>query len=341
MIVMKKGLRMIRKRKKVVLTSDMGGTNADFAIVQFDDKCIRILLKRRESTPSLNNIYESINRFLEYSKDKGYEPDSACIAVAGTVENRAGKQRVKMTNADIVIDSQEIAKRTRLKRILIINDFEAISYATNIISKDSIKVIGSHSPQKGGIRAVVGAGTGLGKSILCFDKRCDAYIPLPSEGGHCDFPVMNEFELKLADFIRKSKGIKAHISYEDVLSGRGLENIYNFLRVTKFQRLPKNLTAEEISNTKKTNQCSKETFDWFIKFYSRCCRNLALETLAMGGIYIAGGIASKNPESFSDRFIDEFRKHERFSNLLKKIPVYLIKDYDVSHIGAAFALTII
>ena len=327
------------KRKKIVLSADIGGTNANFSIASIKDSTIENLLQKRESTESVDDFSKLVNNFLIYAKKNNFEPEIACFAVAGPIEVINGHQRVKMTNSKLVIDSKHLIENTPLQKVLIINDFEAISYAINLLGKDDYITLNKGKTVEKGVKAVVGAGTGLGKNILYFHETTNVYIPLSSEGGHSDLPIENETELHLAEFIKKSHRITTQICYEDVLSGKGLENIYGFLRATKFRNSPKDLTAAEISKTKLDNPCSKETFKWFIRFYARCARNFALDVLARGGVYIAGGIAAKNTEAFFN-FYTEFIKNEVYHDLLSNIPVHIITNYDISLIGAVYALVV-
>ncbi len=218
------------------------------------------------------------------------------------------------------------------------NDFDAVSYAINVLGRQDYIVLNKGRATPKAVKAVLGAGTGLGKNILHYHDKIEAYVPLPSEGGHADLPLLTTTELKMAEFIKKIQGIERQLCYEDVLSGRGLENIYKFLSTTKYPDLPIDLTAAEISTTKKDNSCSQETLEWFIRFYARCARNFALDTLARGGIYIAGGIAAKNHGSFNE-FFEEFIRNEVYEHILRDIPIYLITNYNISLIGAAYALT--
>ncbi len=327
------------KYEKIVLSADIGGTNSNFSIVGFKRGIPEILLFKRESTASADELSDLVNKFFVYAKEKKFEPEVACFAVAGPVESKKEYQTVKMTNADLVVDSRNVLRKTPLINVLIINDFEAISYAINVLRREDIMTLNEGEAVEKGVRAVVGAGTGLGKNILHFHENVNAYIPISSEGGHSDLPLLNEEELRMAEFIKKIRNIKNQVSYEDVLSGRGLENIYKYLSTTMHPSSPRDLSAEEISKTKETNPCSKDTFEWFVRFYARCARNFVLESLARGGLYIAGGIAAKNIDSFSN-FMEEFVKNERFYNLLKNIPVHIITNYDISLFGAAYALTV-
>lgn len=326
---------------KFVLGGDIGGTNANFCIAKISAGQPEIILKQRKNTTAVDDFSQLVIGFLNFAKEHQYSPELACFAVAGPVENLEGFQRVKMTNTKLLIDSKELIEKTTLKKVLLINDFEAISYAINVMKNDDFITINpSSAPElEHDVRAVLGAGTGLGKNILHYQDTVNAYLPIPSEGGHADLPLVDAEELKFAEFIKKLNGIKTQICYEDVLSGKGLENIYQYLQTDRYPDESESLTAPEISKTKNDNPCSRDTFEWFIRFYARCARNFALDVLARGGVYIAGGIAAKNTDAFRG-FADEFVKNEVYQDLLKNIPIYLITNYDISLIGCAYALMV-
>jgi glucokinase len=292
-------------------------------MVGIKGKRFDVLYQHRLSTTSAKKFFELVNEFLINARLAGYKANIACFAVAGPVENGFGYQKVRMTNTKLMIDTRELKSLTPLGTILLINDFEAISYAINVLPKSDLITLNKGKHIKNGVRAVLGAGTGLGKNILYYQKSVQGYLPIPSEGGHADLPVMNESELELIKFVKKQKKLKHQVCYEDVLSGHGLEIIYRYLIKTKYRNLEKNLSAEEISKTKSTNPCSKKTFDLFIRFYARCGRNFALDALARGGVYIAGGIAAKNQDSFKG-FMKEFIKNDTYQGILENIPVHLI-----------------
>ncbi len=296
-----------------------------------------ILYQEQLTTRSAFDFSDLVNEFIIKARLEGYKANIACFAIAGPIEYGSGYQNVKMTNTQLVIDTRKLKHTTPIGTILLLNDFEAISYAINVLPKSDYITLNKSRTMTKGVRAVLGAGTGLGKNTLLYHEGYNAYVPLASEGGHADLPLLNENEFELAKFIKKKNKLRHHVCYEDVLSGRGLENIYCFLNSTKYKDVPKNLGAIKISQTKKNNPCSKETFQWFIKFYARCARNFALDVLARGGLYIAGGIAAKNRDSFKI-FYREFIKNETYQDILKKIPIHLITNYNISLVGAGFAL---
>ncbi len=326
-------------RSKIILVGDIGGTHANFCIAGLKNRIPTILYQTRESTTSVNDLLILINTFLNQARDQGYDPTTASFAVAGPVANRRDYQKVEMTNTDLKLDTRDIELKTGLENILMMNDFVAVSYAVNLLEPRDYYVLSKGKPEPYATKAVIGAGTGLGKSILYFNDKLNAYLPIPSEGGNTDLPLLDESELKMAKYIKRIRKLKRQLYYEDILSGNGLESLYRYLNSTKYGREPKRLSAEEISKTRTTNKCSNKTFELFVKYYARCARNFALDTLSKGGLYLAGGITAKNPLVF-DKFFLEFNDHGVYGHILRDIPVYLIMNYDVSLLGAAYGITL-
>lgn len=317
-----------------ILCGDIGGTNANLCLATLplpkknSTASYEIFLKEKKRT-STQNQSDFNALIVNYLKETESQTEIACFAVAGPVKS----QRVKMTNTSLIIDVKEILAKTPLKKVLLINDFEALGYATNVLLPEEIKQInGSSTPQseKKRVKAILGAGTGLGKATLLYDLKIEAYYPLPSEGGHADLPLQNEAELFLIKEL-------SHPTYEDLLSGRGLEWIYQKLQKTQYPEEPPYLRAQDISKNRKTNPCCEKVFEWFVTFYARCARNFALDLLAEGGIFLGGGITAANSDVIEKKFVEEFTKHPLYHEMLKNIPISLITNYDVSLKGAAFA----
>jgi glucokinase len=334
-----------------VLGIDIGGTNTNLAIAGIKDKKTYLLYSHNYKTDKLDSIIPAIDNILTFTKNEyNIEIDFACIGAAGIVSS--SNDFVKLTNANWSISSNEIKNRTSLNSVYIINDFQAIGYGLNLLSsenKEDICTIRQNNinlDESKPAKAIIGAGTGLGKSILNYDSNFNAYIPIPSEGGHSDLPVKNDFEIKLVDFVKKLRNISQPLSYEEVLSGRGIESIYLFLRsLEKFNVTQYTNEIDEsidktplISKYRNIDETCKETFQLFTRFYARCAKNFVLDTLSRGGLYIAGGIASKNRDIFSsDEFINEFENAFNRTDLLKDIPISVIVNYDVSLYGACYA----
>lgn len=309
---------------ETILVCDIGGTNSNLAIAALGTS-VRIQHKIRESTAKYDDFTRLLDDYLERIPIK---ITGACLAIAGPVAGR----RVEMTNTALVIDAEEIKTRLHLGKVLLINDFAAIGYATNRLDGEDAIVLNPGKPRDGALKAVVGAGTGLGKSLLVYQKDSRLYLPYPSEGGHTDIPLFGPEENALASTLPQP-------TYEDFLSGRGLEFLYSTLQRASFPHAPPNLLAKEISEARNLHPCARTTFELFVKFYARCARNFAIDLMAQGGVYLAGGIAASNPDVFLRSFMEEFVRHPlpKFEHLLRDIPVTLISNYDISLKGAALA----
>ncbi|UCF49622.1 MAG: glucokinase [Thermoplasmatales archaeon] len=340
-----------KKFSYYVLGIDIGGTNTNLGIAGVENSKPFLLFTQNYKTIQLDSLVPAIQKTLAFAKNKyNIEVDFACIGAAGVVSPSCDS--AELTNVEWNLCSKELINKTSLNKVTIINDFQTIGYGLNLLDSNNTKDIFQVRSKKSDIgslnetKIILGAGTGLGKSILTYDKNFNAYIPIPSEGGHADFPAQNNLEMKLIEYVKTLRGISQPISYEELLSGRGLESIYLFIRDTKASKETKYTKdidnaidkASLISKYKNLDETCKETFHLFTKFYARCAKNFVLDTLARGGLYIAGGIAAKNKEIFTSKeFTTEFENAYNRYDLLKTIPISVIVNYDVSLYGACYA----
>jgi len=334
-----------------VLGVDIGGTNTNLAIAGIKNNKSELLFSLGFSSKELTSLIPAINETLAFSKNKyNIDISTACIGAPGVVSQSNGY--AKLTNVSWNVSRDMILKKTSLDSVFIVNDFQIIGYGINLLKPGNendiftIRFEKKSSIDLKSTKAIIGAGTGLGKCICIYDKHFHAYIPNSSEGGHGDLPIYNKEEMQLVNFVKDTRKILQPLTYEEVLSGRGLENIYLYLRESN--KNLQNKYLQEIDNSKEkspliskyknVDKTCKKTFKIFTKYYARCAKNFVLDTMATGGLYIAGGIASKNKEIFaSNDFINEFENAFRRSNILKETPIYIIVNYDVSLYGACFA----
>ena len=334
---------------KYILGLDVGGTNTNIAVSGVRENKPLLLFSSTYQSKNLDSIIPVVNQTLSFAKEKyDIELENACIAAAGVVS--PSRDFVKLTNADWKINTKELLEKTYLKFAFIINDFQAVGFGINLLNhndkNDVFIVRESKDDTTKKPKAIIGAGTGLGKCILNYNQEKNCFIPLPSEGGHSDFPAYDDFESELYEFVKKLRTPPQPLTYEELLSGRGLENIYSFIK-SKNQFVETDFTkeidrsnekAELISRYRETDETCSETFRLFSKFYGRCAKNFVLDSLATGGLYIAGGIASKNTSIFSTKeFLEEFENAYRRSDVLEDVPIYVITNYDVSLHGACLA----
>ncbi len=296
-----------------ILVGDIGGTKTELAIVtegNFFERIEKFLSKE------FNSLEEIMFKFL-----KDEQIDVACFGVAGPVIN----EKCCVTNLPWIIESQRIAKQFNIQTVLLINDLEASAYGISGVSKDQLYTINEGILSEGGNQVLISPGTGLGEAILVYHDH--KYISVASEGGHSDFAPRNEKEIELFRYFKRKF---PHVSYECILSGNGISDLYSFLSGGEKKE------PEEI--TKENSNRSKETLKWFCEILGAEAGNLALKGCARNGVYIGGGIPIKILDTLKeDDFMKGFLDKGRFSSFLKNVPVYLILDPHVSLFGALFS----
>ena len=329
-----------------ILGGDIGGTKTNLGIFGIKNKFPTLLVTFHFNSHNLKGLSYAINETLNYVQ-ANYKimVVKACLGVAGILSHD-GNFAI-LTNCKWNVSKKMLLRLTGLKEIVLINDFEAIGYAVNILKRDDFILIKKARKIANGNILVIGAGTGLGKTTLVYDRRNKSYVPIPSEAGHSDFGAQNKEELELINFIKKQRKIRHNLSYELLLSGRGLINIYLFRRKNKeFEKTEYTIEIDKskhkpelISKFKNYDTTCKLVFQIFIKILARFAKNFALDCLPFGGIYIAGGIAHKNREIFDEYFIKIFEDNYKHKEVLKSIPIYLIINNDVGLLGSGFLAT--
>ena len=327
------------------LSADIGGTNSNFGIFSLNPEKAVLVLSLHYKSKNIEDFTEFMKSIIDYIRDQfAISVKAVCLGAAGIVYPH--RVSARPTNLSIEININLVSKVTGINDIILINDFEAVALGIDLLDPRSIVNINKDGVHRRHANsACIGAGTGLGKSILVWHRDENRYLPIPSEGGHADAVFTTQEEFELRQFIH-DEYVKCPISWEMVLSGAGIQRIYRFLGT-------KNLYAEtevsheieksgfnpdRISFFAEQDERCKDTFDLYCTFYARACKNFALESLSLNGIYIAGGIAAKNIRLFVEPlFLQEFKKCGKQRSYLEKIPVYLIIDYNVSLYGALAA----
>jgi glucokinase len=251
--------------------------------------------------------------------------------------------RLRLTNLPWTLDSRELAKNLQIDHVFLINDLEANGYGVAELGPDQIYTLSEGDASQIGNRGLIAAGTGLGEGILAWNGRI--HVPYPSEGGHTDFGPRSEDEIELLRFLQRK--YNGRVSYERVVSGMGLTNVYEFLRDSKGMDEPKwladdiaavddpNRVITEMALSAKSEICAK-TLDMLVSIYGAEAGNLALKVLSVGGMYVGGGIAPKILEKLKDgTFIKAFQDKGRLSQLLINMPVRVILDSGAALMGAA------
>jgi glucokinase len=308
---------------KNILAADIGGTHSRFAHFCTDEEGALSLLETRWlNTAGADSFLQLIDNLR--SAGMSLRPESAdivVIAIAGPVE-RGVRSSPPLIPWDIDLSSAH--KDYGFREYALINDFIAQAFACLTEVGFSAKNILPGEPETNALKAVIGAGTGLGHAALVPDGKGD-YLAVPSETGHANFAFVSRREYEFQEFLLRERG-ERYVTGNTVVSGQGLSYIHRFLTG---EELPPAKVAERLAR-------SPETLEWAARFYGRACRNFALGTLSLGGVYIAGGVAAKTPELVThSSFEDEFRSSDTLFGLLKKIPIYLITDENSGLWGSA------
>ncbi|GAA4810345.1 glucokinase [Litoribaculum gwangyangense] len=322
------------KKDCTILAADIGGTKTNLALFQAKEGKLSTLNEKFYPTKN----YNSFIAMLKYFNTNSHIPiDCISLGVAGPVIN--GK--VQGTNFPWVIDREEISKELQISSVSIINDMEANAYGLALLrEKDLLEI------QKGsnisGNAAIISPGTGLGEVGIFWDGM--HYHPFATEGGHCDFSPRNDLELNLWTCMHKKYN---HVSWERIISGSGIYDIYQFLIEHKKLYEPEYIKqkmflenpAAVITNlgmNGKDTTC-KETLNLFIKFLAVESAQLALKLKATGGIFIGGGIVPKIIQGFDKTiFKTNFSQSGRLNKLLAMVPVKIILNEKTPLLGAAY-----
>ncbi|MBD3231754.1 ROK family protein [Candidatus Dependentiae bacterium] len=333
-------IKKLNNKKKLILVADIGGTKTRFAVIDLDSKSKQLFLYVVLQSSKIKDFVKVINEVLKQLRNK-YKLHITVGSFAAAGKISQNQEILKLTNVNITLNSKEILEKTNLKKVFLLNDYQAAAYGLLNLDKNDFVQINKGENLNEETKVVVGAGTGLGQGVLFYNNCYKKYFAYPSEAGHSDFASRNEEELNLINFVKKIKKVK-NIEWEDFLSGSGISNIYKFLaknqKTTKYLLDIKknNYDPILISKFRKKDLTSKRTFALFSKLHARYAKNLALNFLASGGVYIAGKIAAENIDIFkSSKFLAEFINSSKFKLFLKKTSVFIIKDYNLGLYGAA------
>jgi glucokinase len=317
----------------MILAGDIGGTNARLAYFQPQNGHLRLISERIFPSREYSELGEIVSQFLEGAS---LRPEVACFGIAGPVHNG----RVETSNLPWIIEQSRLAKQIQLPATLLINDLEANAWGIGALSPQDLVLLNQVVPSDGN-QAVIAPGTGLGEAGLFWDGS--QHRVFACEGGHADFGPQGELQIELLRFLASRYG---HVSYERVISGPGLVNVYEFLREKGCgeepagfaARLSQGDAAAMISRaaTDGTNPLAGQALDLWISVYGAETGNLALKTMATGGIFLGGGISPKIlPQLKGPLFMNAFLDKGRLRPLLAGIPVQVITNDKAALLGAA------
>ena len=317
----------------MILAGDIGGTNTRLALFAGDGDAARF--ERALPNRDFPDFEAALARFL----DEAGRPavSAAAIAVAGPVLDG----HVEMTNLAWTLDAATIAGRLAGARVRLLNDLEAAAYGVLHLSSDDLRVLAAGTSVRRGNVAVVGAGTGLGEAILTWSG--DTPVAIASEGGHADFAPRDPTEIALLEWLGRTRD---HVSWEHVVSGPGIVWVYEFLRDSGRGDEPAALRAALDAASDRAAVITRSgvagefpicvrVLEIFMRAYGAEAGNLALKSVALGGVYVAGGIAPRVLDGrWRDLFLQAFVDKGRYADFMRRIPVRMVVGGDASLVGA-------
>jgi glucokinase len=318
----------------MILAGDIGGTNARLAYFQTQNGHLNLLSERVFPSREHSELGEIVNQFL---KDSGTRPEVACFGIAGPVRNG----RVETSNLPWVVEQSQLAAEIHLPATLLINDLEANAWGIGALSEADLVPLNRPSGPAIGNQAVIAPGTGLGEAGMFWDGT--RHQVFACEGGHTDFAPQNELQIELLRFLKARYG---HVSYERIVSGPGLVNVYEFLGDSGYGKaspelaaaLAKDDPAAAISGAALAGTCpvAEKALDLWISAYGAEASNLALKVMATGGLFLGGGISPKILSRLQGPlFMQAFLDKGRMRSLLEAIPVNVVTNDKAALLGAA------
>ena len=308
---------------KEIIAVDIGGTNSRFAHFKvthaWELSYVDGFWLKTRSASSLEELIEQARQRRPITKDNPW--DAIVLAVPGPVKE---KTYAKLANVPWAVDVSGLRDRLPGTSVLLINDFVAQAFACLIKEDLETRTIRAGMAEDGANIAIIGAGTGLGHCALAVTEL-GIFLPLPSEAGHAAFPFYGRTETDYRDYLLDRT--QAEYPFGDiVVSGPGLAHLHSFL--TGRVLTPAEVVAEIGPKS--------QTTVLFARFYARAARNYALTVLAVGGLFITGGVAMRNPFLVAnEHFIREFNDSPHFGPVLKNIPITLMLNEDSGLWGAA------
>lgn len=318
----------------MILAGDIGGTNTRLAL--FDDS----LTKRREENYRNEGRAGLAGVVQEFLRDEaaGQTVERAGFGVAGPVK----QGRAIMTNIPWRLEERELARSLGISKVALINDLVAHAEGIELLRPEQLIVIHRGEVEHEGSRVVIAAGTGLGEAGIVWDESDRRYRAFASEGGHCDFAPRDDRQIALMKWLR---GKYTNASWERVLSGPGLRNIYDFL-ISPGQLGPSAALPDPDPDPKaiseaalgSRNHACMEALEWFVSFYGAESAQLALKVLSTGGVFLSGGIAPRIADRLaSPTFLEAFfaTGPDNVRAVLRKMPIHIVNFELTGLYGAA------
>lgn len=321
-----------RPLRDVLLAGDIGGTHARLRLYDLAARrTLEEVVLPSGSAPSVEAL------LAPYLEKKRAHVCAAVLGIAGPVLNG----RTRTTNLPWVVDERRLARELGIPCVRLVNDMTAIAVGCAKLPRSSLDVLHAGSARATGNRAVIAAGTGLGEALLVWDGH--DHVPCASEGGHADFAPRTALECDLLAYLRhRTPG--GHVSYERLVSGPGLGNVYDYLLTTTGETEPPAVRRKLASHDRNAaiamlglsgeSRVAAIALELFATLFGAETGNLALKGLAIGGAFVVGRIAKEIVPRHRDAFLRALVDKGRMRPLLQRVPVAIVLDDKVGLVGA-------
>jgi len=300
-----------------ILLADIGGTNSRFALAGPDGRPEHVRILEHDTAP---NLEAAITRYIE---EIGARPQAAVLAVAGPIDG----EEITLTNRGWRFRRGELARHLGLSTLRVVNDFEAIAWAIPRLAPAETRLLGGPAARPRGINVVLGPGTGLGVAALV--PVAERWQVIASEGGHASFGPQAPDEIEVFTHLFAEHG---HVSAEMVISGPGLARLAHAVDPRTGHRTPEQVVADAFAGEPAALEAAK----LFVRFLGRFAGGLALTFKALGGVYVAGGVASRLGSLLdAEQFFAAFKAHPPYEALLENIPCLMMRRTEPGLLGCA------
>jgi len=317
----------------LLIAGDIGGTKTLLGLFETTSHGFNALYTHHFTSTDYASFNDLASDFMAEIGTRNI--DALCLGIAGPIHNKNGHSTAEATNLPWALDSRTLVKKMSTSKVNLINDFTAMAYGVTILDDNDLITLQRGSSCSDDHCVVLGAGTGLGVAQLI--SANNQYHVISSEAGHSDFAPFDENTAALSHYYIGRLG---QCSIEHVLSGPGITHIFQFVcDATNGQTsLAHNSDAAIIATSTNTDVAANKTMQIFASIYGSVAGNLALTTLAYGGVYLTGGIAAKNSELLQTAaFIDAFHHKGKMSQLMPQFPVHIVTNEHCGLLGAALA----
>lgn len=319
----------------MILAGDVGGTKCNLALFAEKNGKLEVVFRERFASKEFAQFDLIIKEFSRRAAPHlgSSKIRAAGFGVAGPVINN----RIHATNLPWVVDADTLSREVGVQSIVLINDLGATGHSLEHLLPEDFCVLNPGKPLRGASRALLAAGTGLGEGILFWDGT--RYKVVPSEGGHSDFAPRTDQQIDLLKFMRRRY---PQVSWELILSGRGFRTLHEFIAPGVKHPIFEDPDADPapfITKSGLDRSCPVcvQTLDLWTSVYGAEAGNLALKVLALGGVYVAGGIAVKIlPKMTDGTFFNAFQDKWHFTNMLADVPLSIVLNESAPLVGAAY-----